>query len=41
MKPKGYCKAGKDIALLLAASFFYMASPLLVTPLITGFAGEF
>ena len=40
MKSKGYGKAGKDIALLLAASFFYMASPMLVTPLITGFAGE-
>lgn len=27
----------KDILLVLAASFFYMASPMLVTPLITGF----
>lgn len=27
----------KDIILILAASFFYMASPMLVTPLITGF----
>ena len=27
----------KDIMLVLAASFFYMASPMLVTPLITGF----
>lgn len=40
MKSKGSGKAGKDIVLLLAASFFYMASPMLVTPLITGFAGE-
>lgn len=28
----------KDICLILAASFFYMASPMLVTPLITGFS---
>lgn len=28
----------KDIMLVLAATFFYMASPMLVTPLITGFA---
>jgi len=28
----------KDIIFLLAASFFYMASPMLVTPLITGFS---
>lgn len=28
----------KDILLILAASFFYMASPMLVTPLITGFS---
>lgn len=28
----------KDIILLLMASFFYMASPMLVTPLITGFS---
>ena len=27
----------KDILLVLAATFFYMASPMLVTPLITGF----
>lgn len=27
----------KDIMLVLAATFFYMASPMLVTPLITGF----
>ena len=30
----------KDIILVLAASFFYMASPMLVTPLITGFSGS-
>ena len=34
MKQKIY---SKDIILVLAASFFYMASPMLVTPLITGF----
>lgn len=28
----------KDIVLILAASFFYFASPMLVTPLITGFS---
>lgn len=28
----------KDILLILIASFFYMASPMLVTPLITGFS---
>lgn len=28
----------KDVILLLAASFFYLASPMLVTPLITGFS---
>lgn len=28
----------KDIMLVLAATFFYMSSPMLVTPLITGFA---
>lgn len=28
----------KNIILILAASFFYMASPMLVTPLITGFS---
>ncbi len=28
----------KNILLVLAASFFYMASPMLVTPLITGFS---
>ena len=27
----------KDIILVLAATFFYMSSPMLVTPLITGF----
>ena len=27
-----------DMILILAASFFYFASPMLVTPLITGFA---
>ncbi|WP_425754937.1 MFS transporter [Ihubacter sp. rT4E-8] len=30
----------KDIVLILAASFFYMASPMLITPLITGFSGS-
>lgn len=30
----------KDVILVLAASFFYMSSPMLVTPLITGFAGS-
>lgn len=30
----------KDIMLILAASFFYFASPMLATPLITGFAGS-
>lgn len=34
MKQKIY---SKDIILVLTASFFYMASPMLVTPLITGF----
>lgn len=34
MAKKSY---SKDIILVLAASFFYMASPMLVTPLITGF----
>ena len=34
MKKSSY---SKDIILVLAASFFYMASPMLVTPLITGF----
>ena len=29
----------KDIILILAASFFYFSSPMLVTPLITGFSG--
>lgn len=37
MKSKIY---SKDIILVLAASFFYMASPMLVTPLITGFSGS-
>lgn len=30
----------RDIILILTASFFYMSSPMLVTPLITGFAGS-
>ena len=30
----------RDICLILAGSFFYMASSMLVTPLITGFAGS-
>ena len=30
----------KDIFLILAASFCFMASPMLVTPLITGFSGS-
>ena len=30
----------RDILLVLAASFFYMASPMLVTPLITGFTAK-
>lgn len=30
----------KDIILILAASFFYFSSPMLVTPLITGFSGS-
>lgn len=30
----------RDVILVLAASFFYMSSPMLVTPLITGFAGS-
>lgn len=34
MKKSSY---SKDIILVLTASFFYMASPMLVTPLITGF----
>ena len=34
MRQKVY---SKDIILVLAATFFYMASPMLVTPLITGF----
>lgn len=34
MRQKAY---SKDIILVLAATFFYMASPMLVTPLITGF----
>ena len=38
MKSKIY---SKDIILVLAASFFYMASPMLVTPLITGFSEEY
>ena len=31
----------KDIFFILAASFCFMASPMLVTPLITGFSGSF
>ena len=34
MKSKMY---SKDIILILIASFFYFSSPMLVTPLITGF----
>ena len=30
----------RDVILILAASFFYMASPMLITPLITGFSQE-
>ena len=30
----------QDIILILIASFFYFSSPMLVTPLITGFTGE-
>ncbi len=37
MREKMY---SKDILLILAASFFYFASPMLVTPLITGFSGS-
>ena len=37
MKQKVY---SKDIILILAASFCYMSSTMLVTPLITGFAGS-
>ena len=37
----GMGRAGDmDAAIILAASFFYLASPMLVNPLITGFAGE-
>ncbi|WP_322151266.1 MFS transporter [Paratractidigestivibacter sp.] len=37
----GMGSAGKhDVAIILAASFFYLASPMLVNPLVTGFAGE-
>lgn len=32
-------KGASDGAIILAASFFYLASPMLVNPLITGFAG--
>ena len=28
----------RDISLILAASFFYMACPMMVTPLIAGFS---
>lgn len=37
MKTKLY---SRDILLILAASFCYFSSPMLVTPLITGFAGS-
>ncbi len=30
--------SARDVALILAASFFFMASPMLVTPLITGYS---
>lgn len=30
----------RDIVLILAASFLFLCSPMLVTPLITGFAGS-
>ena len=30
----------RDILFILLASFFYFASPMLVTPLITGFSGS-
>lgn len=33
-------KNSKDMILILIASFFYFSSPMLVTPLITGFAGS-
>ena len=39
MEKKNDSLFSKNIILVLAASFFYMASPMLVTPLITGFAG--
>ena len=35
MRQKMY---SKDIILVLAATFFYMSSPMLATPLITGFS---
>lgn len=37
MKPHIFTR---DIALLMASSFFYLSSPMLVTPLITGFSAE-
>lgn len=37
MKQKTY---SKDIILILIASFFYFCSPMLITPLITGFSGS-
>lgn len=37
MKQRVYTR---DIVLILTASFFFMASPMLVTPLITGFSGS-
>jgi len=36
MSKKGFLT--KDIVLILAASFFYLSSPMLITPLITGFS---
>ena len=37
MKEKVY---SRDVILILAASFFYFSSPMVVTPLITGFSGS-
>ena len=37
MKERVY---SRDVILILAASFFFLASPMLVTPLITGFSGS-
>ena len=36
----GHSIYSRDIILILSASFFYFSSPMLVTPLITGFAGS-